>query len=105
MYKNDKNAKFSKFIRNEGLTNFKFNKLHNYPCTSFIEQIQEEQRIMDTINKELLLNTNRAYAAPETKKQQMKESTKRWISNNRNKWNEYQKNWRKISKNKKLSND
>ena len=67
IHKNDKNAKFSKFIRNEGLINFKFNKLHDYPCTSFNEQIQEEQRIMDSINKELLLNTNRAYTSPEQK--------------------------------------
>ena len=35
----------------------------------------------------------------------MKESTKQWIHDNCTKWNEYQKNWQKNSKIKKLSND
>ena len=104
-HKNDKNSKFSKFIREEGVSNFKFNRLYNYPCSSLIEKIQEEQRVMDTINNSMLLNTIRAYTSTEQKKERMKELTKQWINNNRTKWNEYQKNWRKNSKIKKLPND
>ena len=67
-HKNDKNSRFNKFIREEGVSNFKFNRLYKYPCSSLTEKIMEEQRVMDTINNAMLLNSIRAYTPPEQKK-------------------------------------
>ena len=68
VHKSDKKSRSSKFIKEEGISNFKFNRLYDYPCSSLIEKIQAEQRVMDTINNSMLLNTIRAYTSPEQKK-------------------------------------
>ena len=101
VHKSDKNLRFSKFIKEEGIFNFKFNRLYDYPCSSLTEQLIEEQNVLDKFDNTMLFNINREYTPQEYKK----EKTKQWFINNRTKWNEYQKNWRKNREIKTLYND